>query len=210
ATLSWSRTSVDVANNRSTISYTLSLYRQYNISSSSSKSYSVVINGSTVASGTTTIGGSGTKTIKTGTVVIPHNADGTKSFGLSFSLQMDVTLAGTQVGTLSNSATHTLDSIARASKPTLSASTVNYGSSVTIYTNRASSTFKHTLRYNWNGSSGTIATGVDTSYAWTVPLSLMSNIPSSTSSRGTIYCDTYNGSTLVGTNTITLTTNVPS
>src|SRR5690606_22632097 len=85
ATLSWSRTSVDTANNRSTISYTLSLYRQYNINSSASKSYSIKINGSTVASGTTTIGGSGTKTIKTGSVTIPHNSDGTKTFSLSFS-----------------------------------------------------------------------------------------------------------------------------
>src|SRR5690606_28268880 len=190
ATLSWSRTSVDVANNRSTISYTLSLYRQYNIISSASKSYSVVINGSTVASGTTTIGGSGTKTIKTGTVVIPHNADGTKSFGLSFSLQMDVTLAGTWVGTLSNSATHTLDSIARASKPSLNVSTQALGSSITINTNRASGSFTHTIRYSFGSASGTIASGVTNSTTWTLPNDLARQIPSATSGLGSIHCDT--------------------
>jgi Siphovirus protein of unknown function (DUF859) len=210
ATLSWSRTSVDITNNRSVISYTLSLYRQYNISSSASKDYSVVINGSTVASGTTTIGGSGTKTIKTGSVTIPHNSNGTKTFSFSFSLEMAVTLSGTYVGTLSNSGSGTLDTIPRTSQITVSDSSINYGSSVTIYTNRASSSFTHTLRYSWNGNTGTIATGVGTSYAWTVPNSFMNYIPSATSTTGTIYCDTYSGSTKIGTDSLKITTSVPS
>lgn len=210
ATLSWSRTSVDTANNRSTISYTLSLYRQYNISSSASKDYSIKINGSTVASGTTTIGGSGTKTIKTGSVTIPHNSDGTKTFSFSFSLEMGVTLSGTYVGTLSASGSSTLDSIPRTSQITVSSSSVNYGSSITIYTNRASTSFTHTLRYSWNGRTGTIATGVTDSRAWTIPNSFMDYIPNATSTTGTIYCDTYSGSTKIGTDSLTVTTNVPS
>jgi hypothetical protein len=211
-TLSWTRTSVDVANNRSTISYTLSLSSTYSIGSSASKSYSIVFNGVTVASGTNTVGGSGTRTLKTGTVVIPHNADGTKTFSYSFSQQMDVTLSGTWVGTLSASGSSTLDSIARASQP--SGSDADnwywYGQAITISTNRASSSFTHTLRYSWNGNTGTIATGVTTSYTWTIPESFMNYIPNDTYTSGVIYCDTYNGGTKIGTKSMTIYTTMPS
>src|SRR5690606_32207211 len=160
--------------------------------------------------GTTTIGGSGTKTIKTGSVTIPHNSDGTKTFSLSFSQEMAVTLAGTYVGTLSASGSGTLDSIPRTSKMTVSSSSVNYGSSITIYTNRASTSFTHTLRYSWNGRTGTIATGVGASYTWTIPNNFMNYIPNATSTTGTIHCDTYSGNTRISTHSLTVTTNVPS
>jgi hypothetical protein len=207
-TLSWSRTSVDIANNRSTISYSLVINRPYAINSSASKSYSIVFNGTTVASGTTTIGGTGSKTIKSGSVVIPHNADGTKSFGYSFSQQLDISYNG-WVGTLSNSGTGVLDSIARASQPSLNVSTQNIGSAITIYTNKASS-FTHTLKYSFGSASGTIATGVVDSYSWTLPNSLANQIPSATSGWGTISCETYNGGTHIGTKSVTFTANVPN
>ena len=77
--LSWSLESQDISNNTSTISYALTIYRSSSINSTASKDYSIKINGVTVASGTTTIGGSGTKTIKSGTTTISHNSDGTNN-----------------------------------------------------------------------------------------------------------------------------------
>lgn len=140
-----------------------------------------------------------------------HNADGTKSFALTASIDLKLTLSGTYYGTVTvPTQTYTLDTIPRASQPSLSASSRNFGQSVTIYTNRASSSFTHTLRYAFGSTSGTIATGVGTSYSWTIPTNLMNQIPNATSGKITIYCDTYSGSSKIGTKSVQLTATVPS
>jgi len=84
------------------------------------------------------------------------------------------------------------------------------GSAVTININRQSSSFKHTVRYSWSGKSGTIASNVDTSTSWTIPLDFANDIPNSASGTGTIYVDTYSGSTKTGTQSTTLTASVPT
>ena len=104
----------------------------------------------------------------------------------------------------------TLDTIPRATQPSLSSSSVNMGSAVTISTPRASSSFTHDLAYSFRGGAYvSIATGVGTSYSWTVP-DLASSIPSATSGSMTIRCITKNGSTTIGTKTVSLTAKVPS
>lgn len=208
--LAWAESSQNIANNTTTISYTLSIYRSSNISSSAAKDYSITINGVKVASGTTTIGGSGTKTIKTGTTTITHASDGSKSFSYSFSQEIGITWSGSAIGTITGSGTGTLDTIPRATTPTVNTSSIDMGGSITINTPRASSSFTHTLTYKFGNATGTIATGVTTSRAWTVPLSLASQIPNATSGTCTITCQTYNGSTLIGSKTVSFTAKVPS
>lgn len=208
--LAWSESSQNVANNTTTISYTLSIYRSSSISSTAAKDYSIKINGITVASGTTTIGGSGTKNIKTGTTTITHNSDGKKTFSYSFSQEVAITWSGSYIGTVTGSGSGTLDTIPRATTPTLSATSANMGASITINTPRASSSFTHTLTYKLGSASGTIATEVETSYAWKIPLSLANGIPNATSGTCTVTCKTYNGNTLIGTKTVNFKANVPS
>ncbi len=210
-TLTVTQSSQSVTNNTSTVSYALVINRPYNISSSASKSYSITINGSTVKSGTTTIGGSGSKTIASGTTTVSHNADGTKSISFSFSQALEISWGGTWIGTASASGSMTLDTIPRATTPTLSASTADMGTTITIKTPRASSNFKHSLYYSWGNSSWTwITSNVDTSYDWTVPLSLASSIPSATAGSGMIRCVTYNGSTQIGSKDVPFKATVPS
>ena len=96
------------------------------------------------------------------------------------------------------------------SQPTVSSSSVNLGSAVTIYTNRQSTATTHTLLYSFGSASGTIASNVGASVSWTPPLSLASQIPNATSGICTITCQSYNGGTLTGTRTCTVTLNVPS
>lgn len=208
--LAWAENSQSIANNTTTISYTLSIYRSSSINSSTAKDYSITINGVKVASGTTTIGGSGTKTIKTGTTTITHSANGSKTFSYSFSQEIGITWSGSAIGTITGSGSGVLDTIPRATTPTLSTTSIDMGASITINTPRASSSFTHTLTYKFVNATGTIASSVATSQAWTVPLSLASQIPNSTSGTCTITCQTYNGSTLIGTKTVTFTAKVPS
>lgn len=96
-----------------------------------------------------------------------------------------------------------------ATQPSLSAATVEMGKSVTINTPAVNSAYRHTLRYAFGGAAGTIATGIASSVSWTPPVSLANQIPSATAGSGTIYCDTYSGSTLLGTKSVSITLTVP-
>lgn len=138
------------------------------------------------------------------TLNIAHNADGTKTLATSARITHD------QFSSSSQPYSQELTAIPRATTPTLSASSVNMGASITINMPRASSSFDHTLTYKFGNATGTIGSDLGTSQAWTVPLSLASQIPSGTSGTCTITCKTYNGTTLIGTKTVSFTAKVPS
>ena len=154
-TLYLTQSSQSVNDNTSKLLYELILYRPLSISSGASKSYSININGSKVASGTTTIGGSGRKEIKSGYVTVSHNSDGTKSVSFSFSMQIDITFSGSWIGTVSASGSTSLTTIPRKSSLSVGNGTLN--SSQTISISRASSSFAHTITYKCGSYSGTIA-----------------------------------------------------
>lgn len=143
-------------------------------------------------------------TLASGSSTISHNADGTKTLPISCTFNPNNGLHGT----ITVSASLSLTTIPRSSSVSVSAGVI--GSSVTINVNRQSSSFKHTVRYAWAGKSGTIATNVDTSTSWTIPLDFANDIPNSASGTGTIYVDTYSGSTKTGTQSTTLTASVPT
>ena len=140
------------------------------------------------------------------TLDIYHNNDGTKTLTCSAWISMDTPLSSSE-----QSYSQTLSTIPRASKPTLSSSSVTMGNSVTVSTNRASSSFTHSLYYQiGSGGWNTIGTGIGTSKSWTVPLSLANSTPNSTSLSVKLWLETYNGSTYIGANSVSLTANVPS
>lgn len=140
------------------------------------------------------------------TVTINHDSDGKKTF--SFSAQFNGG-GGWSPRTLTISGiSFTLTDIPRLSSVSVDAGTI--GSSVTININRQSSSFKHTVRYAWANKSGTIASNVDTSTTWTIPLDFANNFPNSETGTGTIYVDTYSEGTMIGTQSATLTASVPA
>ena len=143
-------------------------------------------------------------TLASGSSTISHNADGSKTLPISCTFSPNNGLHGT----ITVSANLSLTTIPRSSSVSVSAGVI--GSSVTISINRQSSSFKHTVRYAWAGKSGTIATNVDTSTSWTIPLDFANDIPNSASGTGTVYVDTYSGSTKTGTQSTTFTASVPA
>lgn len=146
-----------------------------------------------------------TKVIVDTTITVPHKTDGTGKVTVRTWMN-----TGLSAGEIEKSASLTLDTIPRATTPTLSASSVFMGDAVTIRTPRASSSFTHNLAYKFAGSDWkSIATGVGTSYNWTVP-DLAASIPSAASGTVTIRCITYNGGASVGTKTVLLTAKVPT
>lgn len=216
---SWSVSGQSVANNTSTVTWALKLVSTSSgrIDSSASKDWSVTVNG-TKYSGTNTvgIGNNSTKTLASGTTVIKHADDGTKTFSYSFSQEFGITFSGSNIGTISGSGSGTLNTIARASQPscvTWPEHTQNvgeFGDEISIHMNRKSASFTHTVRYQFGSQSGTIATGVGTGTTWVIPLTLMNLIPSAVKGSGTIYVDTYNGTTKVGTKSCGFTATVPA
>lgn len=76
----------------------------------------------------------------------------------------------------------------------------NLGTNTTITITRDNKAYTHTLKYSFNGATGTIATKTtQTSIVWTPPASTFyAKIPNSTSGYGTITCETYSGNNLLG------------
>ena len=109
-----------------------------------------------------------------------------------------------------SSVTMTVTYTEGVSSPTVSSSSVNLGSAVTITTNRLTPSATHTLSYAFGSTTGTIATDVGASTSWTPSLSLAAQIPNATSGLCTIYCTTYVGGVQTGYSTVSLTLNVPS
>lgn len=204
--------SQSAANNTSNVTveaHLVSLKSSYNISASATKHGSLVINGTTYNfTFNATISSLQDKKVYTTTVTIPHNSDGTKSFSISCTLGIDVTLSGTKYTKVSTSDTITLTTIPRTT-PVSTSGTAKFGATITITHTRASTAFSITLRYACGSASGTIITKQATnSTSWTVPKSLQSQIPKSTSIPITIYCDTYSGNTLIGTTSTSYTCSI--
>ena len=146
----------------------------------------------------------GEVTLASGSSTISHNSDGRKTLPFSCTFNPNNGLHGT----ITVSGNLGLTAIPRSSSVSVSAGVI--GSAVTININRQSSSFKHMVRYSWAGKSGTIATNVDTSTSWTIPMDFANDIPNSSSGTGTIFVDTYSGSTKTGTQSTTFTASVPA
>jgi len=208
----WKVNSQSIADNTSSVTvtaYLVSSGSSYIINSSAEKTINLVINGTTYsksASSLVNLTGGQKKSLFAKTVTIAHNTDGSKSFPIYCTLGLNVTLSGTYWGTVRTPAagngTATLDPIPRVTTPTTSG-TWNVGNSVTINTPRAASAFTHTVQYSLNNSTWTnIATNVGTSTTWTLPSALAT--AKTTTTSGTVYirCITYNGSSNLGSKTI--------
>ena len=204
----WSATQ-NITNNTSKITAVMYLVNDWTLAIGTRSDNSTNIAGTASTWSSPSINGTGTT--KLGTVTsgnITHNADGTKSVTISATFNIRATISGTYYEKITASATVALDTIPRATTPTFSASSVYMGNTLTIYTSRASSNFKHDLAYSFAGSGWVpFASNVDTWYAWAVP-DLAASIPNAISGTMTIRCITKNGGTTVGTKTATLTVKV--
>lgn len=144
------------------------------------------------------------KQVATGTLTLTHNSDGTKAFSVELGAEVYYNLTG-NAPNITGSSSFTLDTIPRAS--TVTCTSVNIGSAPTITITKAVSSFTHTLKYSFGSLSGTIVekTSASTYTSWTVPTTFYAQIPNAKAGICIITCETYNGSTLVGTKTTPFT-----
>lgn len=200
--------STDISANTSTINWqlTVSRYTYYHtFNKQGDSTLSLTLDGQNVHSSNPVWEvWDGEVTLASGSTTISHNSDGRKTLPFSCTFNPNNGLHGT----ITVSGNLGLTAIPRSSSVSVSAGMI--GSAVIININRQSSSFKHTVRYAWAGKSGTIATNVDTSTMWTIPIDFANDIPNSASGTGTIYVDTYSGSTKTGTQSTTFTASVPA
>lgn len=201
--------SYDILENKTPIKYTLSIERPSSVSSTALKKYTITI-GSKTITGQTVIGGSGTKTIETGTVEISHNSDGSKMIQYSFSIAVDITWSGTYNGTVSASGSLKLTDIPRLTQPSVSDDVVVMGDTIKISTPRANDSFTHNLKLRLDDYVLTIHQGVTTSYMWEVPISLANRIPNNVSYKAVIWCDTILDGKIIGSKSVDIVVKVPT
>lgn len=195
--LSYDLLSQSTANNTSTIR----VYGTINLPVYVSWSRgSISING--VSFGLATYYSAGSYTIGYTDITVYHNNDGTGSIYVSGSISTSYLMNGSCGGTIY------LPTIPRASQPSCitypntTSDVGNIGDTITIHMNRKSTSFTHTVRYSWYNKNETIATNVTDNCRWTIPNDFAEDIPNDTKSWGTIFADTYNGSTLIGTKSV--------
>ena len=201
----WSQNSQNIEDNSTIINWSCGFHPGHKYYLNAIKMSSVVINGVEVYSGGTysNITDYKDRTFASAVLKIAHTPDGSKSFTVS-GFSGWIYNSGT---TYASSQTFTLPTIPRASS--VSCSTANIGSNATITINRASTSFTHTLTYSFGSLSGTIATKTSsTNISWTIPTTFYGQIPNSKSGTGTITCDTYSGSTLIGSKSTSFTATV--
>ena len=150
------------------------------------------------------IGTNSTQEIFNRTYNVGHDSEGKKTVGVQLSVGLNTGGYGSAMVAFDL----TLTQIKRASTGKVTATELGKVATITI--DRKNSSFKHTLRYNWDGKTGTIATNVDTSCNWTLPLDFANTVPNADYHWGTVYIDTYSGSTKIGTKEATFNANIPA
>ena len=201
----WSQNSQNIEDNSTIINWSCGFHPGHKYYLNAIKMSSVVINGVEVYSGGTysNITDYQDRTFASAPLKIAHTPDGSKSFTIS-GFSGWIYASG---NTYASAQTFTLPTIPRASS--VSCSTANIGSNATITINRASTSFTHTLTYSFGSLSGTIATKTSsTNVSWTIPTTFYGQIPNDRSGTGTITCQTYNGSTLIGSKSTPFTATV--
>ena len=146
---------------------------------------------------------------KQGYVDVPHNADGTKE--MSFSIRMDEVTGNYSGDTWKYGAASVSSTLWLATIPRASSISVTSGSgtkpgagSINLSISRASSSFTHTVTWEFCGSTGTVGTGIGTSCSFSVPLDFIEKMPSSDNGIRFV-CKTYNNGTEIGSSSCAAT-----
>lgn len=212
--LTVTETSVDQANNKSTISVKLT-------ATTAGQSHNNYTSGVYYPSGTITINGTSygightlpynsTVTLYNKSHTIAHNSDGTKSVTVKYSFNTHI-YEGILTGTKTLKLTDI--SIDRKSVPTVSSTGVAIGSTITINMNPYMSSYTHSISYIFNNSGTSItsglsaASGIKDSCTFTPPASLLNHMDSNATSANALFTvNTYKSDgTFIGSSTFTVT-----
>ena len=150
--------------------------------------------------------------VKSGTVTISHDADGSKTISASASF------SGSNSGyyapiTGSCSGTVKLTTIPRASSISIDSPSIECGKTININGSSASKNFTHKIYATWNGKTSeltTISGTLTPTFSYTIPTAWEKDLPNSISGIATFTLETFSGSTSVGSKSVNATIKVRS
>lgn len=214
AVLNWTATQ-DKVNNKSTISWEVVADNDAAAGSVRYSELRVKIDGEEVyyVPASNNITGSKGTVLASGSKVVSHNLDGSKTITISLE-------AGVYVHAIncSGSKSFALDQIPRAS--TIAATDANVGSACMIAVNKKSESYTHSIKYTFGSLSGYVTADGGTSSSevkisqasigFTVPTAFYAQMGSAKTKTCTLTCTTYSGTTKIGeAATATFTVTVP-
>ena len=104
----------------------------------------------------------------------------------------------------------TLYAVWKKSADVINASNGTMGTAMSLTITKADVSFTDDITYQFGSATGTIVSGTTlTTISWTPPTTLAAQIPNASSGSLVLTCKTYNGGTLVGTTTKTVSLSVP-
>ncbi len=207
----WSATQ-NYTSNSSTITCNLYFINSYAINIGA-RTNSITISGQKFNLKSSAITTVGTHYIGKASKTIAHNSDGTSpTVSISAVFNIAATLVSTYYENITASGSAVFNTIPRASQVsvTYSSKAIIGKTPITIKTNRKSTAFTHNIGYLFEGENALIATGVSDTTTWTPPDEFYTLIPGKSSATCQILCDTYNGSTKIGSSQISFTLYVDS
>lgn len=135
---------------------------------------------------------------------VPHNDDGSKTVAVSASFSNNISPSN---GSASGNVT--LTTIPRKSTMTIANGTL--GTAQTITVSRKSTAFTHTIAYSCGNYNGYVCQGsTASSISWTPPMDFAYGAPNGTSVYISLTLYTYNGGSLVGSNSYSIQGAIPA
>lgn len=201
--LEWTATQ-NTANNTSSVTaklYLMSTHSQANITSSSSKTFFITIDGTkTTSSGNLNLSGNQKKLLMTATKTLSHNSAGEKSMPIAGFMEFGLNLNGHTSDILIQK-TETLTPI-QSSSSVGTVSQWRLGDSMSVGINRKSTAYTHTVRAYIGTTLIATRTNVETSQVFTFSTAELKRaflkMGRSSSESGSIEVDTYSGSAKIG------------
>ena len=212
------RAEPDAANNRTTVVFTMRFIAGSWVGSvptgiGERTDNTATVNGQTFTwhSARVSLSGQGSCKLGEKTVVIPHEADGTKTFRAVFTYRSRAAIDGlTTSDSMQASANITLAPISRGASFSLSPTAANMGEAVSVTVAPEKSGDRYTLGYTMGEQSGVIAENTaSTALSWTPPLSLAAEIPTAVKGNAILTLRTLRDGHEVGSVSRTLSLTVP-